>query len=258
MKRFYSIAIFAIVAMCLVVTGCSEKDDGTLAEAAENLVLFEDLAMIENVSSNPLDNHIYRIELLGSNETLEWFLSRLEDQDIDLSKYNIYGVKKHYMNHSDIIMYSMPRLDSDDILIVYSCEDLFQVVITEIHKQENGDHRHMLRTNDGRLFYGLTVNREGEAGDFVKGHNTEMDLFSKQVARLHEGHGFGGRTLQKTIDPKEEGCCRRLSGWGECVECTIEYFSGEWYGIAAFALIGPEFTASIGISCIGARPTAKC
>jgi hypothetical protein len=244
--------------MGLAVSGCSEKEDGTLAESAENMVLFEDLSMLDDVSSNPLDNHIYRIELLGNNESLEWFLARLEDHDINLSKYNIYGVKKHYMNHSDIIMYSMPRMDSDDILIVYAYEDLFQVMLNEINTLENGDRRHMLQTADGRLLYGLTINRAGEAGEFVKGQNAEMDLFSQQVARLKEGHGFGGRSMKKTKELDDEGCCRQMANWGECVECSLEYFSGTWYGISAFALIGPEFTASIGISCIGARPSAKC
>ena len=257
MKRILiTLTLVLAIVGSLLFRSCSESKEDSDGLVQENIVLFEDLSMLENVSSNPLENHIYRIELLGSGESYEDLLSALEEQEVDLSHINIQGVKKHYMNHSEVLMYSLPYNTSDKMLIVYQYDDIFQVVLTSVRIQENGNQEYRLSTMDGRLYYGMTINSSDEAGEFIRGNNPEMQVFSDNVSRLSIGHGVEGRSELKIKD--DDTCCRQMEDWKACFDCTMTFFSTRWYGLLAIAAIGPEFVASVGISCIGARPTAVC
>lgn len=255
-KSIYLIPVLTGLLFALAFRGCSENNGVEMAPEDENLVLFEDLSLLENVSASPLDNHIYRIELLGQNEELERIIEEVSMQT-NLERLNIYDVKKFFSNNSEVLMYSIPFSDNDNRIIVYRYSDLFQVNIAEYENMENGHTRFRMKTTDGSLYYGLEITGDNKAGNFVHAPNDRINTFNNNVYETSRRHPEMGAGVLKEKNP-DDTCCRRMEDWEGCFTCTTEFFLGKWYGLVAYAAIGPEFVAAIGISCIGAGPNTFC
>ncbi len=247
--------ILGIVSLA-VFYGCSEKTDNEIAMKAQNTLLFEDLSMLENVSSSPLDNHIYRIELLGQNEELETLIDEI-GQQLNLDELNIYGVKRYEMNNTDVLMYSIPYNRTENRVIVYKYDQHYQVNIAEYTPKKDGITQFRLKTTDGMLFYGMDINSDHEVGDFVQSRNEQMNTFNNNVYETSRRMSEMQESVKKEKQPGDP-CCRQMDDWSGCFKCTTEFFVGKWYGLVAYAVIGPEFAAAIGISCIGAGPDTFC
>ncbi len=239
-----------------VFYGCSENTDSDIAMGAQNTLLFEDLSMLKNVSSSPLDNHIYRIELLGQNEELESLIDEV-GQQINLDELNIYGVKRFQMNNTDVLMYSIPYNRTENRVIVYKYDQYCQVNIAEYTPKDDGMTEFRLKTTDGKLFYGMKINSDHEAGDFISAGNEQINTFNNNVYETNRRRPEMKESMKKEKQPNEP-CCRQMDDWRGCFECTTDFFMGKWYGLVAYVVIGPEFAAAIGISCIGAGPDTFC
>ncbi|MEX0988130.1 MAG: hypothetical protein WD052_11690 [Bacteroidales bacterium] len=255
MKKFIIyLAVIPGLLTAIILKSCSGDDDMTISVNEENLVIHDDPELRNRIDSDPLKNNIYRVELLGYNEELESLIAAVEKEVMDLSVLNLYGVRKYYLNNSEIRMYAIPYNNSENSVIVYKYDELYQVNLAEFTTGQDGITQFRLTTIDGALYYGMSINQENEVGEFVHSSNRNINEFSNAVYQ---------RTLEKPV--ADEGtlkygdtCCRRMANWEGCFECTVSFFAKKWYGLLAFAAIGKEFVAAIGISCIGAGPSTFC
>ncbi len=255
-KNIYAISLLLGLVSVLVLKSCSESTRDEPADPTKNVILFEDTELLGRVSDNPLDNHIYLVELLGSNQEQEEIVQRISDQGIDLSSLNIDGIRKYHMNNTDILMYSVPYLRSENSLIVYRYGDIYQVNIAEFNMKDKGMTEFRLRTLDGNLHYGLTFNSNNEVGEYIRSDNVLMNEFSNSIYELNTNYNGHNDKLLKEVQPTK--CCRRMEDWEGCMDCTLSYFSSKWYGTIAFTIIGKEFLAAIAVSCIGSGPSSIC
>jgi hypothetical protein len=100
----------------------------------------------------------------------------------------------------------------------------------------------------------MSINSNHEVGEFVHAGNRVMNEFNNTVYSVHQSK----TAITDGYLKGDDDCCRRMANWQGCFECTTSFFSKKWYGIVAFATIGKEFAAAIGISCIGAGPNTFC
>ncbi len=256
MKRIVLIMpILAGLIVVLVSRSCTKEEVAEPFNETLNTVIFEDLTVKENFSQNPFENHIYRIEILGMNLEQEVIVDQVMSISDDIGDLNIHGIRKYYLSNSEVVMYAIPKLYSDNSLIVYRYEDLYQFAKAEYTPGEDGVSNFRLLTPDGSLYYGMSYTEDYKVGNFVTAENHSMHAFSNKIHDRMQMKVTMEEGMQKAI---EEPCCRQMEDWEGCFECTVDYFSSKWYGLFAFATIGKEFMAAIGISCIGAGPDARC
>lgn len=253
MKK-YPLILMILVGMMTVFFYSCEKDPSDQVKDEENIILFEDQSLLENISPNFYDNHIYRVELLGNNDELCDLVSAVSDEGISIEDLNIYGAKKHLFNHSSVFMYSVPFNYSDDMVIVYQYDEVSMVMLAQT---EHGEEEDLFRmaSSDGQLHYSMQVNDRGEFRNIVAQHNPKFERFNSRVYALSMENmaDRNGHLKVKDVD-----CCRRADNWVGCLECTTSAFTSSVIGILSLGLLGKETFAAIAISCINAGPTAVC
>lgn len=257
-RRVQRILLFILpvaVATSLIVFSCTKEEAADLTDEAVNFVLYENTAFSEGHDPGILGNPVSRVEIVGNNLELETLVARLDERDIGLDNVNIYGVKKFVFTTTDVVMYTLPRIYSEDFIVGYAYEDLFQVAFAGMEELDGEMTRFSLRTPDERLFYSLKLNSQDQVGALAVGDNPEIDRFSEDVHHLQVAKNPRAGEVMKQ---KEPTCCRQMADTGECFDCTVEYFSDKWYSLVAISLFGKEFLAGIAVSCIGAGPDARC
>ncbi|MFC2129152.1 hypothetical protein ACFLQX_00055 [Bacteroidota bacterium] len=232
-----------------------EKDPQYQDESEENIILFEDRTILENISPNYYDNHIYRIELLGNNDELCDLISTISEEGISTDQLNIYGTKKHLFNHSSVCMYSIPNNLNDNKVIVYQYDDVSMVMHAQTIKMSENDVFRMTST-DGKMHYSMRVNDRGEFRNIVTEYNPKFEIFS---ARVHELSREDRLDERRQLKGKEVApCCRKEDSWRDCIDCTSSEFRETVVGTIALTLLGMEAYAAIAVSCINANPGAVC
>jgi len=254
MKKYSHILIAVVVLLGITLYSC-EKDQVQQSTTDENIVLYEDLSMLNDVSSNSYNNHIYRVEILGNNNELENLINDISGQDIPIESLNIYGIKKHQLNNSEIVMYSIPFNNSEDKIIVYKYDNLYQVSIAEYISHTDGPSRFNIKTLDGELYYGLDLNEENQIVDITLGENRQIDKFNKDIYTLNLSKY--GNTEQEVSTTKAT-CCRQEADWSSCMDCTTSWLGSSRIGRAALSIFGSELYVVIGISCLNAGSSAVC
>jgi hypothetical protein len=242
--------------MATLFYGC-QKDSMTQHEnGEENIIFFDDPTLLENISPNFYDNHIYRIELLGNNDELCDLISRVSDEGIRNENLNIYGSKKHLFNNSEVIMYSIPYNNSESEIVVYQYDDIAEFAVASFEEEGNLD-RFTMKTTDGALFYSLQVNEKGQFGNIVTSFNPLIESFSAEVYESQQLKlGLDDkRTYTKTKTPS---CCRKADGLTACIDCITSAFSNTFLGTLALGVYGIGTYIAIGVSCINAGPGAVC
>lgn len=253
-KLFIYFPIILGILSIVYLKSCSEDVDSENIQENENVVVYEETRIDQNKNNNPFENNIYRIEILGSNIEAERVVSVIQNKLGSIDDYNILGIKKCYINNSNIVMYTVPSISSDNRIVVYKHEELYQVNIAEFTPEGNGITKFRMKTVDGALVYGLSINEKNEIGEFVHSTNQEMNQFSNRVYEQEKAKLGTTSSELKSVN----GCCRQESDWEGCFNCTTEFFARKWYGVIAYAIAGSEFVTAIGISCIGAGSNASC
>lgn len=236
--------------------GC-QKDSITQDEKAEeNIILFDDPTLLENISPNFYDNHIYRVEMLGNNDELCDLISRVSNEGISADELNIYGIKKHYFNNSDVLMYSIPSNYSEDRIIVYQYDDIAEITIASYEEEGNID-RINIKTTDGVLYYSMQVNVKGQFGNIISAFNPRMENFNDEVFEIYRSKlRFENEPSNTKV--KAAPCCRKADGIMACINCTSAAARDTFLGTLTLSLFGPEAYFAIGVSCINANPRAVC
>lgn len=253
-KLFISIPIVLGLLSIAYLKSCSDDVETETVQENENVVVYEDSRIEGNEGNNPFENNIFRVELLGSNIESERIVSAIQNKMGSIDDYNILGIKKFYVNNSNILLYTIPSISTDNRIVVYKYEDMYQVNLAEYTPEENGITKFRMKTLDGALIYGMSINENNEIGEFVHSANQEMNQFSN---RVHDSEKAKLGTTSSELK-SVNGCCRQAADFAGCFNCTTQFFAKKWYGAVAFGLIGREFTTAIAISCIGAGPNTFC
>jgi hypothetical protein len=250
--KLFAVIVFLSGTLLFVALSC-DKEDENPTTGRMNLVEFEDLSLHTHVSPNFYDNHIYRIELLGDNLERAELLREVQQQGIDPGCLNMAGSRKFFMNHSDILMYSIPTRDPERTVIVYAYEDLYQVNMAEYRYISENRRKFELKTLDDRLFYSLQLDEQDRIGKFSMEENYMMDAFNTEIYALN----LDKPHLKSTRDHSAE-CCRKEATWKACMNCTVKDCSESWLCVASLVLLGPETLAAFSVSCVGAGPNTWC
>lgn len=253
MKKYPLILLIMAGIIAVLIISC-QKDSLSREGTEDNSVLFEDQSLLENISPNFFDNHIYRIELLGNNDELCELASIIYNEGIVAEELNMYAAKKHYFNHSPVVMYSVPYTSNEDLVIVYQYETEAIVMHSKTRPGKEND-LHSLSSSDGKLLYTLEVNDKGEFGNIITHHNLEFEDFNTRVYTLSQAKLSNRGSYLKV---KEEDCCRRKADWAACIDCTVSAFTSSFVGTLSLILVGKEAMGAIAVSCINAGPTARC
>ncbi len=253
MKKYKILLLVLVGIMGSLFYGC-EKDTESQDKSEEaNIILFEDLTLLQNVSPNYYDNHIYRVELLGNNDELCNLVARVSENGIQADQLNIYGSRKHLFNHTSAIMYSIPFNNSKKKVIVYQYEDIAEVMLAS-YEDEGVLDRFSIKTTDESMFYSLQVNEEGAIGNIVTEFNPRMELFNEEAVEIQQQK----LDLERDRISTKATCCRKADGILSCMECTSAAFRTTFIGNLTLSLFGIEAYSAIGISCINANPDAVC
>ena len=94
-KLLFAVPVFIGLLTLLIYQGCSKTEEDPRSSDSKNVVIFEDLSILDSSSPSPLENHIYRIEILGNNVEMEQVVWEAEKAGFDLSALNIYGIKTY-------------------------------------------------------------------------------------------------------------------------------------------------------------------
>ena len=253
-KQIFQLLILSGM-MATIFYGCQKDSMTQDKNGEENTILFDDPTLLENISPNFYDNHIYRIELLGNNDELCDLVSRVSDEGIRIEDLNIYGSKKHLFNHSEVIMYSIPYHDSESEVIVYQYDDIAEISIVSL-EVEGSMNKISINTTDGALYYSLKVNEKGQFGHIETAFNPMMETFNDEVYETQQIklELNDNRSYTKVKAP----CCRKESGTLACMDCTTAAFRETVVGTFALSGFGFALYAAIGISCINAGSGAVC
>lgn len=253
MKKYLSISVLSILLLSVVIYSCSDNnDDLNTNETSLNEVVFEDLSLKTNVSPNFYDNHFYLIEKLGNNVERTEIINSIKEKGIDLSTLDNKNVKKFYFNHSEILMYSVAVKNSENKIIVYKYDDIYQVNLAEYSSLSDlKDFK--LKSLDNQLVYSVQLNNENKIGNLKIEKNEKLNNFSNNVYSLH----MAKHQLNSNISAKAK-CCRNKASWSACMDCTAEACGRSWICVAALVIAGPETLAGFAVSCIGAGPNTFC
>ncbi|QMU64330.1 MAG: hypothetical protein GKR88_08550 [Flavobacteriaceae bacterium] len=160
MKKYLSISVLSILLLSIVIYSCSENSDNlTTNETSLNEVVFEDLALKTDISPNFYDNHFYLIEKLGNNVERTEIINTVKNNGINLFILDNKDVKKFYFNNSDILMYSVSVKNSENKIIIYKYDDIYQVNLAEYSSLTNMQN-FKLKSLDNQLFYSVQLDNE--------------------------------------------------------------------------------------------------
>lgn len=255
MKKYLNIAISSILLLSAIIYSCSNnRDNLNTYEASMNEVIFENLSLKRNISPNFYDNHFYLIEKLGKNNERSEIINIAIQNGIKKAQINEKDIKKFFLNNSEILMYSLQLKESDEILILYKYDNIYQVSVASLNEVNNKIKQFKIKTIDGTLFYSIKINEENKMGDFVLNPNSQMNEFSNNVYESHiEKHN-----INSSIKVAKEDCCRHASGWSSCMDCTVSACGTSWACAGAFGVAPREMLAAFAVSCVGAGPNTFC
>jgi hypothetical protein len=249
------IGIPVLAGIILLLTyGCDQEDEVQIADAlTSNTLVYDDPSLIDEVSPYFYDNHIYRIEYLGENQERREVESAARENGVDMDCLLMEEVKKHYFNHTGVIMYSIPTSDPAQTVILYQSHGLFQVSMAEFRPVAGQRMQYSLRTLDDQPFCSFQLDDQNRIGEFLVCDNEIIQSFNNEIYFLTLETGHRKSTLTEDAE-----CCRKEATWKACMMCTLDACDASWLcrltGIAA----GPELAAALAASCIGAGPDARC
>lgn len=240
--------------LIIFASSCAEQENQNPKIINQNEIIFEDLSLLDNVSSNFYDNHFYLVELIREKSEKTDFLSKINDTEIDIKKLNTNEIKKFYLNNSDVLIYSIPFVDSNKKIIAYRYDELYYFTLSETNKTK-GVTEYKFNTLNNDLFYSIELNDENKLGTINVAKNSTFNLFSDDVNNLFSKkyHTFKSNSLKKDAE-----CCRKESDWDDCLTCTINYCGSKWWCAAGLVVAGPEALAAFAVSCVGANSDAWC
>ncbi|WP_452601132.1 hypothetical protein [Pontimicrobium sp. MEBiC06410] len=253
MKKFITAPILSILLLSVLIYSCSGKeDDNSTNETSLNEVIYTSSSLKKDISSNFYDNHFNLIEKLGNNPEKTEIINTVESNGVDLSILETNEVKKFYFDNSDLLMYSIPIKNSENKIIIYRYDDIYQVSKIEysarVHNKE-----FKIKTIDNNLFYSFEADNQNKIGNFTLMNNQQINLFNNDVYSLQT------QKLQQDInDPSTQDCCRRKSSWSACMNCTVSACGSNWVCAVAFGIAPLEVAAGFAASCIGAGPNTFC
>ena len=149
-------------------------------------------------------------------------------------------------------MYSISIKNSENKIIIYKYDNIFQVNLAE-YSTLNNIKDFKLKSIDNQMFYSAQIDNENRIGNLKIEKNEKLNGFSNDVYSLHmEKH-----QMKSSFSAKED-CCRHAAGWSACMDCTAEACGRSWICVAALVVAGPETLAGFAVSCIGAGPNTFC
>jgi len=241
-------------AILLLVYGC-EKDAEIQIQDKDtaNMLVYEDPSIIDEVSPNLYDNHIYRIENLGENQEKKRVEEAARENGVDMDCLLLGEVRKFYFNHTGVLMYSIPTSDPEQTVILYESQGLFQVSVAEFRPMEGNRSYYGLRTLDDQAFLSFQLDQEMRIGEISIHDNECMKSYNKEVyfSTLETSH-------RKSAQAEDAECCHKEKTWRACVNCTVDACHDNWACSLTSIFAGPELAAAIAISCIGSGPDARC
>ena len=256
MKRKYLFASLLLTGIFLFVMFSCTKEDNIQEskDQSSNVLIYEDKSLMNEVSPYFYDNHIYRIELLGENQEREQIVRAALAEGVEEEYLMIDEVQKFHFNHTGVIMYSIPTLDPEQTLILYESEGLYQVSMAHFRPAEGGLMYFALKTMDDREYFSLKLDDQNRIGELKVFENEKVKSFNKAVYSLTLSEESQDLTEKSVSAP----CCRKESGWSNCMECTVNDCEASWV-CRLTALIAPvELAAGLAASCIGAGPDSRC
>ncbi|MFD2552535.1 hypothetical protein ACFSQP_12000 [Bizionia sediminis] len=165
MKKYLSISVLSILLLSVVIYSCSDNNDDLNTNATSmNEVIYENLSSKTSISPNFYDNHFYLIEKLGNNVEKTEIINVAKENGVDLSTLNNKEVKKFYFDNSDVIMYSISIKNSENKIIIYKYDNLYQVNKAEYYAVGN-KMQFNLKTLDNKMFYSLQKDDKDRLGN---------------------------------------------------------------------------------------------
>jgi hypothetical protein len=254
MKKLIMGALALTGIILLLVVGC-DKDAEILIQDQDtaNTLVYEDPSLINEVSPNFYDNHIYRIEYLGENQEKRRVEQAARESGVDMDCLLLGEVKKFYFNHTGVTMYSIPTNDPEQTVVLYESQGLFQVAVAEFRPLAGNRSYYGLKTLDDQAFFSFQLDQEMRIGEISIADNDRMDSFNEEVyySTLETNH-------QKSAHAEDAECCRKETTWRACVKCSANACHDSWACSLTSIFAGPELAAAFAISCIGAGPDARC
>lgn len=253
-RKYVFVALSLMGLILLIAFGCDKEDEvQNLDTQTTNALVYEDPSLMDEVSPNFYDNHIYRIEVLGENQEKNRVLEAARESGADMDCLNLSEVEKYYFNHTDLIMYSIPGDDPEQALILYERHGLFMASMAEYHPLEGERSQYSLKTLDDELYFSFQLDNQNWMGEFEVKDNKIINSFNNQVyaVSLEEGHVKSAKSIRLP-------CCRKEKNWSACVNCTLDACEESAICRLLTIVSGPTIAAGIAASCIGAGPDARC
>jgi len=237
------------------VAGCN-KDEVNQSSGKEstNILVYEDAALMNQVSPYFYDNHIYRIELLGANQERELIVREALANGVEEGFLMIRKAQKFFFNHSGVIMYSIPTLDPEQTLIIYEAKGLFQVSMAHYGPAEGGMMQFALKTMDDQDYFSLKLDDQMRMGELLVYENEEVKSFNRAIYSI----SLSEESRDETLKGSSAICCRRESSWSDCMNCTIDDCSSSWLCKVVGMIAPAELAAGFAVSCIGSGSDSRC
>jgi len=255
MKRLCLVLLPMAGVFFFYFTGCN-KEEETLNSEKEiaNTLVYEDASLKDQISPYFYDNHIYRIELLGANLERERIVREALANGVEEGFLMIEEAQKFFFNHTGVIMYSIPTIDSEQTLILYESNGLFQVSKAHYGPAKGGVMSFALKTMDDRDYFSLKLDDQNRIGELRVYENEEVQSFNRAVYSISLKEESRDETLKGT----SVICCRKESSWSDCMSCTANDCEDSWL-CKIVAIVAPvELVAGFAASCIGAGENSRC
>jgi hypothetical protein len=235
--------------------GCNKDEDNQSShKESTNTLVYEDASLKEQVSPYFYDNHIYRIEKLGANHEREEIVREALKNGVEEGFLMIEEAQKFFFNHTGVIMYSIPTLDPEQTLILYESMGLYQVSMAHFGPAEGGHMSFALKTMDDHDYYSLKLDDQMRIGELRVNENEEVRSFNRAVYSI----SLKEESQDETLKGISAICCRKESGWSDCMTCTANDCNGSWL-CKIVAIVAPvELIAGFAASCIGAGEGRRC
>jgi len=238
----------------LLVYGCDKDAEIQIQDKdTENALVYEDPSLIDEVSPDFFDNHIFRIEHLGENQEKRRVEEAARKNGVDMDGLLLEELRKFYFNHTGVIMYSIPTTDPEQMVILYESHGLFQVSMAEFRPSTKDRSYYGLRTLDDQPYYSFQLDAQNRIGECVVHENELIQSFNHEIyfLTLETSH-------RKSTQSEDAVCCRKEATWKACMTCTLDACNDSWLCKITAIVAGPELAAALAASCIGAGPGARC
>jgi len=255
MKKLCLVLLPLVGVFLIYITGCNKEGESLKSKKeSANTLVYEDVALKEEVSPYFYDNHIYRIELLGANMERERIVREALANGIEEEFLMIEEAQKFFFNHTGVLMYSIPTIDPEQTLIFYESKGLFQVSMAHYGPAGGGKMSFALKTMDDRSYFSLKLDDQNRIGDLRVYENEEILSFNRAVYSI----SLKEESQDASLKDADAECCRKESGWRACMNCTTNDCADSWLCKAAGIVAPFELIAGMAASCIGAGPDARC